>query len=86
LVVVADLSLTEARRSFGAIVRRAATDGERVTITDRGQPAAVLLSAHDLADLEEELALAHYRAMQASGTDTLVSHATVRRRLGIRAA
>jgi prevent-host-death family protein len=42
-----DLSMTEARKQFGSTVRRAATARERTTITDHGQPAAVLVNAQE---------------------------------------
>jgi prevent-host-death family protein len=78
-----DLPLTEARKSLGALVRRAATARERVTITDHGQPAAVIVNAQELADLEEALALAEYRAAQAGGPAAVVSQDEARRRLGL---
>lgn len=80
---MADLSMTEARKRFGTLVRRAATARERTTITDHGQPAAVLVSAQELADLEEALALAEHRALLADGTARLVPQAQVRERLGL---
>ncbi len=76
-----ELPLTEARKRFGSLVRRAATTRERVTITDHGHPAAVIVNAQELADLEEALALAEYRAAQADGTVTTVSQSDARRRL-----
>jgi prevent-host-death family protein len=78
-----DLSTTEARRRFGSLVRRAETSRERTTITHRGRPAAVLVGAQELADLEEALALAEFHAQQTSGQDVRVPHAEVRRRLGL---
>jgi prevent-host-death family protein len=78
-----DLSMTEARRHFGSLVRKAATARERSTITDHGQPAAVLINAQELADLEDELALARYDARRAQGETTVVSQAEARRRLGL---
>jgi len=75
--------MTEARKQFGTLVRRAATVRERVTITDHGQPAAVLVNAQELADLEEALALAEHRARQAAGEHRPVPHAVVRERLGL---
>ena len=62
-----------------ALVRRASHSRGRVTITDHGQPAAVLINAAELADLEDVLALARYRARQAAGAP----HAEVRARLGL---
>jgi prevent-host-death family protein len=80
---MADLSLTEARKRFGTLVRRAATTRERVTITDHGQPAAVIVNAQELAELEEALALAEYRAARAEGGAATVTQRQVRRRLGL---
>jgi prevent-host-death family protein len=78
-----ELPLTEARRQFGSLVRRAASARERVTITDHGQPAAVIVGAQELADLEEALAIAEYRAAQASGDVHVVSQGEARARLGL---
>ena len=78
-----DLPMTEARKVFGTLVRRAATTRERVTITDHGQPAAVIVGATELADLEEALALAEHRALVAEGRLETVSSQEVRRRLGL---
>jgi prevent-host-death family protein len=78
---MADLSLTEARRRFGALVRRTATTRERVTITARGEPAAVLVNAQELADLEEALAVANHR--MADADQATVPQTEVRRRLGL---
>ena len=80
---MADLSMTEARKRFGLLVRQAATSRQRTTITDHGQPAAVLVNAQELADLEEALALAEYRVQQASGTLVSVPQAKARERLGL---
>jgi prevent-host-death family protein len=78
-----DMSLTDARQHLGSLVRRALTTGERTTITDHGHPAAVLVNAQELADLEEALAIAQYRARHAAGTVRTVTHAEARRRLGL---
>jgi prevent-host-death family protein len=77
------LPITEARARFGSLVRRASTTRERITITDHGVAAAVLINAQELADLEDDLALAQYRARQAEGTVETVLHREVRRRLGL---
>jgi prevent-host-death family protein len=77
------LSMTEARRHFGSLVRRASAARERVTITDHGQPAVVLVNAQELADLEDALALAQYDARQARGLVTLVPQDEARARLGL---
>jgi PHD/YefM family antitoxin component YafN of YafNO toxin-antitoxin module len=39
----------------------ASTRRERITITDHGVPAAVLVNAQELADLDDDLAIALYR-------------------------
>ncbi|MEV7021619.1 type II toxin-antitoxin system Phd/YefM family antitoxin [Kitasatospora sp. NPDC093558] len=77
------LPITEARARFGTLVRRASHSRERITITDHGQPAAVLINPQELADLEDELAIARYRARQAAGTTASVSHEDVRSILGL---
>ncbi|WFB07699.1 type II toxin-antitoxin system Phd/YefM family antitoxin [Streptomyces sp. LX-29] len=77
------LSMTEARAHFGSLVRRAAHARERITITDHGQPAAVLINPQELAELEDALALARYRERQSSGTSVAVPHEEVRTRLGL---
>lgn len=77
------LPITEARAKFGSLVRRTSHSRERITITDHGQPAAVLINPQELADLEDALALARYRERQASGTVTAVPHDDVRARLGL---
>jgi prevent-host-death family protein len=82
---MASLSMTAARQQFGSLVRRASTTRERTTITDRGQPAAVLVGAQELADLEEALALAEFHARESSGRVEVTPHADVRRRLGLTA-
>jgi prevent-host-death family protein len=80
------LPITEARARFGSLVRRASHARERITITDHGQPAAVLINPQELADLEDALALAQYRVRQASGESAGMSHDEVRARLGLERA
>jgi prevent-host-death family protein len=75
--------ITQARARLGSLVRRASHSRARVTITDHGEPAAVLINPQELADLEEALALADFRAEQAAGTARTVSHDEVRARLGL---
>ncbi|MFD6278862.1 type II toxin-antitoxin system prevent-host-death family antitoxin [Streptomyces sp. NPDC060209] len=77
------LPITEARARFGSLVRRASHARERITITDHGQPAAILINPQELAELEDALALAQYRARQTAGTVETVSHDEVRARLGL---
>ncbi|MFC8898535.1 type II toxin-antitoxin system Phd/YefM family antitoxin [Streptomyces cinereoruber] len=76
------LSITEARAKFGSLVRRVAHARERITITDHGRPAALLVNPQELADLEDALALARYRERQAAGSTDTVPHDDVRARLG----
>lgn len=78
------VSMANARATLGSLVRRAAHGRERITITDHGHPAAVLVNPQELADLEDAAALAEYRARRATGTlEAAVPHAEVRRRLGL---
>ncbi|MFI1161404.1 type II toxin-antitoxin system Phd/YefM family antitoxin [Streptomyces sioyaensis] len=77
------LSITEARARFGPLVRRTSHARERITITDRGQPAAVLINPQELADLEDSLAIAQHQARQTTGRPAGVPHDEVRTRLGL---
>lgn len=79
----ATLPITEARARFGSLVRRASHARERITITDHGQPAAVLINPQELADLEDSLALAQYQARQTAGQPAGVPHDEVLARLGL---
>jgi prevent-host-death family protein len=73
-----------ARAVLGSLVRRAASGRERITITNHGQLAAILVGAQDLEDLEDAAALAEYRLRQAQGTAAPpIPHDEVRRRLGL---
>jgi PHD/YefM family antitoxin component YafN of YafNO toxin-antitoxin module len=65
-----------------SLVRHAARNRERVTITDPDEPAAVVISADELEDLEDALAVAQSRLREARGETTWVPHEEVRRRLG----
>ncbi|AWL39045.1 MULTISPECIES: type II toxin-antitoxin system Phd/YefM family antitoxin [Streptomyces] len=77
------LPITEARARFGSLVRRASNARERITITDHGQPAAILINPQELAEIEDALALAQYRERETSGTLETVPHDEVRARLGL---
>ncbi|MGW2369660.1 type II toxin-antitoxin system Phd/YefM family antitoxin [Streptomyces sp. NPDC001667] len=77
------LPITEARARFGSLVRRASHARERITITDHGEPAAVLINPQELADIEDALALAQYRERQVTGTVVTTPHEAVRVRLGL---
>ena len=78
-----DLPLSQARVQLDALVRRCATGRERVTITNHGRPAAVLVNAEELADLEEALGLAQFRARQAVGEHHTIPHSEARQKLGV---
>jgi prevent-host-death family protein len=75
--------ITEARARFGSLVRRAFDARERITITERGVPAAVLINPQELADLEDALALAEYRIRRTAGSAAAIPHEEVRTRLGL---
>lgn len=77
------VSLPEAEARLGALVRQAAHARGRITITDHGEPAAVLISPQELADLEEAVALAEFRVQQAVGVARTVPHEEVGNRLGL---
>ena len=66
-----------------SLVRHAARHRERITITDQDEPAAVVISADELEDLEDALAVAEARLREASGGSRRIPHAEVRRRLGL---
>ena len=73
--------ITEAGTRLGSLVRQ--TSRARVTITDNGEPAAVLISPQELMDLEEAIALADFRTQQSAGTMRTVPKDEVRARLGL---
>ena len=77
------VSITDARSRFGSLVRRAAHTRRRVIITDHGQAAAAIISAAELEDLEDRLAIAQYEIEKANGTLRTVPHEEARRRLGL---
>lgn len=57
-VSIADhLPLAEVKNRLSEVVEQVETEHARVTITKRGRPAAVLISADDLDSLEETLTL-----------------------------
>jgi prevent-host-death family protein len=74
-------SIVEARAKLGDLARRAAQH-EHITLTDRGVPAAVLISPTELEDLQSSLALAEYENEKLNGTLRTVGHEEARRRLG----
>lgn len=73
--------IAEARTRLGDLARRAAQH-EHITLTDRGTPAAVLISPAELEDLEDALAVARLERDRALGlATTAVPHADARRAL-----
>jgi prevent-host-death family protein len=76
------LPLASVHGPFQSLVRRAARDRGRITITDHDEPAAVVISAEELEDLEDALAVAQSRLREAAGETTWIPHEEVRRRLG----
>ena len=52
-------------------------------VTDHGSPAAVLISATELEDLEDALALAQSELRQAAGQTVRIPHDQVRAQLGL---
>ncbi|MFD5650237.1 type II toxin-antitoxin system prevent-host-death family antitoxin [Streptomyces sp. NPDC127039] len=73
--------IAEARGKLGELARRAAQH-EHITLTDRGIPAAVLVSPAELEDLEDALALARLERDRALGrNEAPIPHAEARRAL-----
>jgi prevent-host-death family protein len=80
------LHLGQAQPRLAELLHRATRDRERITITDPNQPAgpaAVLISAEELMDLEDALAFAQCDARAAAGTQILVPHAEAKAQLGL---
>ncbi|MFD2078152.1 prevent-host-death family protein [Actinopolymorpha cephalotaxi] len=77
------VTITDARTRFGSLVRRAAHTRQRVIITDHGQAAAAIISAAELEDLEDRLAITQYQLEKANGTLRTVPHEQAKRRLGL---
>jgi PHD/YefM family antitoxin component YafN of YafNO toxin-antitoxin module len=67
---------------FQSLVRRAARQRERITIVDPDQPSAVVISAEELEDLEDALAVAQSRLRETDGETVWVAHEEVKQRLG----
>lgn len=61
------LPLPAASGPLGSLVRRAARQVERITFTEDDEPAAVLISAAELEDLEDALAVAPARLRKVTG-------------------
>jgi prevent-host-death family protein len=78
-----DVSMTEARKHLGALVRRAVLQRERILVTDHGVPAAVILSSEALADLEDQLALVLHDLDVARSAVRHIPQEEARERLGL---
>ncbi|MGW5360678.1 type II toxin-antitoxin system prevent-host-death family antitoxin [Actinopolymorpha pittospori] len=73
--------IAEARGKLGELARRAAQH-EHITLTDRGVPAAVLVSPAELAELQDALAIARLERDRALGvTAAPVPHEDARAQL-----
>ena len=64
----------QVRRRLARLVRRAGSDGQRVTISHHGRSAAVLVNAEKVADREGAAALADFQARWAAGEQRMVAH------------
>ncbi|UGY90762.1 type II toxin-antitoxin system Phd/YefM family antitoxin [Streptomyces gobiensis] len=61
------IGIAQARANLGDLCRKAATSRERTAITDHGTVVAILISPQELADLEDDLAIAQNRLNEAHG-------------------
>jgi prevent-host-death family protein len=66
-----------------SLVRRAARERERITIVDQNEPSAIVISAEELEDLEDALAVAQSRLREADGETDWIAHEDVKRRLDL---
>jgi PHD/YefM family antitoxin component YafN of YafNO toxin-antitoxin module len=80
-----DVPLQEAQGLLSSLVQRTASTRERVTITEDGHAAAVLMNPEELLELEEELAIQRYLVQKAEGTLVRIPHAEAMARLGLTA-
>jgi PHD/YefM family antitoxin component YafN of YafNO toxin-antitoxin module len=62
------MGIAEARARLGEVCRKAGVNRERTGISDHGQLIAVVISPQELADLEDDLALAQNRVNELLGT------------------
>lgn len=74
LVMSETLPLSTVKARFSELVDRVAREQDRVTVTRKGRPAAVLVSPEDLASLEETLAvLSDHSSWTRSARATTIS-------------
>ncbi|WP_088286124.1 type II toxin-antitoxin system prevent-host-death family antitoxin [Kineosporia sp. A_224] len=76
-----DLPVSEVAARLEELVAGVVAGRGRVTVTQPGVPAAVLLSAEELDELEEAAAVADYYLRRSAGTQISVSHEDAVRRL-----
>lgn len=81
-----DIPATDAGAQLADLVREVSDARGRITLTDGGRAAAVLLSAEELDELEEAAAVADYFLRRENGTQVSVPHAEVVDRLRRRTA
>jgi prevent-host-death family protein len=60
-------SLTSARTHLGELVSRARYSHRPVAITEHGKPSVAIINIDDLADLEDQAALAAHYAARLAG-------------------
>jgi PHD/YefM family antitoxin component YafN of YafNO toxin-antitoxin module len=77
------MPLAAAGGPFQSLVRRAARQRERITLVDADEPSAVVISAYELEDLEDALAVARSRLRKAGGETVWITHEDLKRRLGL---
>ncbi len=63
LVMTETLPLSAVKARLSELVDRVESEDDRIVVTRNGRPAAVLVSADDLASLEETLAVLSDRAL-----------------------
>jgi len=79
------MSVAEAEKTLGATVETVERDRDRVILTRDGKPVAAIVTAEDLAfleDLEERIDLEEARKALAEGGDP-IPFETIRRELGL---
>ena len=79
------MSVAEAEKALRATVETVERDRDRVTLTRDGKPVAAIVTAEDLAfleDLEERIDLEEARKALAEGGDP-IPFETIRRDLGL---
>jgi PHD/YefM family antitoxin component YafN of YafNO toxin-antitoxin module len=79
------MSVAEAEKALGATVETVERDRDRVTLTRDGKAVAAIVTAEDLAfleDLEERIDLEEARKALAEGGDP-IPFETIRRDLGL---